>query len=100
MAVTFTNLSVTILQSAASMLLSDCSARQHAASEEVEKAKVQLQELQVRRKGVIICHNKFLLAMQEQIRKHQIQLQSLQNDVGDTLSVQLAHLKNRVSHKV
>ena len=38
--------------------------------------------------------------MQEQIRKHQIQLQSLQNDVGDTLSVQLAHLKNRVSHKV
>jgi hypothetical protein len=52
-AVTFINLSVTILQAAADMLLSDCSARQHAASEEVEKAKVQLQELQVHRKGVI-----------------------------------------------
>ena len=48
LAVTFTNLSVTKLQAAASMLLSDCSARQHAATEEVEKAKAQLQELQVR----------------------------------------------------
>jgi hypothetical protein len=38
--------------------------------------------------------------MQEQIHKHQIQLQSLQNDVGDSLSVQLSHLKSRVSQKV
>jgi hypothetical protein len=82
------------------MLLSDCSARQHEATEEVEKAKLQLQELQVRFKGAMISRDKFLLAMQEQIRKHQIQLQSLQNILGDTLAVQLAHLSNRVTHKV
>jgi hypothetical protein len=33
------------------MLLSDCSARQQAAAEEVEKAKAQLQELQVHKIG-------------------------------------------------
>ena len=65
------------------MLLSDCSARQHAASEEVEKAKVQLQDLQVQRKGAIICHNNFLLVTQEQIRKHQIQLQILHREIAE-----------------
>jgi hypothetical protein len=74
------------------MLLSDCNARQHAASEEVEKAKVQLQELQVRRKGVVICHNNFLLAMQEQIHKHQIQLQILHREIAE-FSYQYADLQ-------
>jgi hypothetical protein len=36
-----------VWQATAAMLLSDCSARQQAAAEEVEKAKTQLQELQV-----------------------------------------------------
>ena len=35
------------------MLLSDCSARQQAAADEVEKAKVELRELQVRQDAAI-----------------------------------------------
>ena len=34
--------------------------------------------------------------MQENIRKHQLELQSLQQSKGDMLSYQLAQLKNRV----
>ena len=37
---------------------------------------------------------------QEQIRKHQLELQSLRQDKGDMLSFQLAHLNDRFSHKV
>ena len=45
------HLLITVLQATAAMLLSDCSARQQAATDEVEKAKAQLQELQVCKVG-------------------------------------------------
>jgi hypothetical protein len=85
------------------MLLSDCSARQKAATEEVDKAKAQLQELQV------LCIGRFdfyvhrdclNLVVQEQIRQHQLHQQTLQQDFSDTLSGHLVQLKNRVSQKV
>jgi hypothetical protein len=50
----FTNFAViAIFQAAAANLLSDCSARQQAAADEVEKAKVELRELQVRQEAAI-----------------------------------------------
>ena len=93
---------ITVLQAAAAMLLSDCSARQQAATEEVEKAKAQLQELQVRKVGFdmqVFC-DLLNLMMQEQIRQHQLHQQNLQQDFSDTLSSHLVQLKNRVSQKV
>jgi hypothetical protein len=51
----FACLTVTLCQATAAMLLSDCSARQQAAADEVEKAKVELRELQVRQDAVIAC---------------------------------------------
>jgi hypothetical protein len=42
----------------------------------------------------------FTLDIQEEIRKHQLQLQSLKQDVADSMTSQLAHLINRVSPKV
>ncbi len=45
------HLLIAVLQATAAMLLSDCSARQQAATDEVEKAKAQLQELQVCKVG-------------------------------------------------
>ena len=91
-----------VLQATAAMLLSDCSARQQAATEEVEKAKAQLQELQVRKVGFdmqVFCDSLNLM-MQEQIRQHQLHQQNLQQDFSDTLSSHLVQLKNRVSQKV
>jgi hypothetical protein len=80
---------VTIFQATAAMLLSDCSARQQAATDEVEKAKVELQELQVRCEGAGCLKKCHAIAsfwrdslQQEQIRKHQLELKSLLQDVA------------------
>ena len=44
---------IVVFQAAAANLLSDCSARQQAAADEVEKAKAELRELQVRQDAAI-----------------------------------------------
>ncbi len=77
------------------MLLSDCSARQQAATEEVEKAKAQLQELQVRKVGFdmqVFCDS-LILVMQEQIRQHQLHQQNLQQEIlAQTSQLQKIHV--------